>query len=55
MEVQDYGWLGKGGGVVVKDLLISDPTNANIKIHNGSNPKEPIVNAGAIWITENPN
>jgi hypothetical protein len=39
--------LGKGRAVV-KDLQISDPTNANIRIHNGSNPKEPIANARAI-------
>jgi hypothetical protein len=47
MKDQDYGWLGKGRAVA-QDLLISDPTNANTKIHNGSSPKEPIANVRAI-------
>jgi hypothetical protein len=39
--------LGKGGAVI-KDLQISDPTNANIRIDNGSSPKELIAYARAI-------
>jgi hypothetical protein len=39
--------LGKGI-IVVKDLRISDPTNVNTEIHNGSNPKKPTTNPRAI-------
>jgi hypothetical protein len=39
-------------GAIAKDLQISDPINANTKIHNGSRPMEPTVNGGAIWITK---
>jgi hypothetical protein len=39
MEDQDCGWSRKGKAIV-KDLWISDPTNDNIRIHNGSSPKE---------------
>jgi hypothetical protein len=46
--------LGKGGKVA-KDLRINDPTNANIKIHNGKYLREPTANGGNIWIIENRN
>jgi hypothetical protein len=43
--------LGKGGALA-KDLQISDPMNVNTRIHNGSRPKELMVNGRAIWTTQ---
>jgi hypothetical protein len=31
---------------------MSHPTNVNIGIRNGSSPKEPSTNVGAIWTTK---
>jgi hypothetical protein len=44
--------LGKGR-TVAKDLRMNHLTNANIGIHNGSSPKEPITDVKTIWTTKN--